>query len=826
MDSKPTVNLALLRSQLVQLCPTLKNLTIVDLEACKWNLRRNIYMSLFESNPRLISFHNNLEELLERRNTELAAQKQRKVPRETIVEHEHMYRSSFMNVVLDVLLYMRWPPVLEAFSDNLGQLISDVDFNMAAMAYIASSSLGQGLGPATSTSERGGQDSRGDSSFMSSFPSDSSCSRDLSSDSMNSSAQSQTQSRQPGSGQNKRSDLPPASVPQSSTSDSLVYEQEDEVVSGSSRGMGSISQISQTSSFSIDTSADVPPLPRSSVIMGQQLPVKDIKYEGAQRTVDLLLRQNELLRTRVAQLQHGVNLRADCEDRLEHVLGEVLEVVAGIGDTVGGRTTGADTGNVGSRGSGRSTSSRSGEDRGEDLFAGITFDYGGSAAVVDKGVAAPTNSGSTTSGSAVGWKHVHSRLSKLRNQWVEVRKSVRGGGDFSRGKVSDNSFHEYGHAADKESEAGIMSTGQLHTSVMALGIATSRVIDSLYDYGPASASAIDHSTASRISATGDQTHSQPQALAKSSSNILIDYACDPRICALQRSVVELKDRSDWLLHHLASITPYSAIAGNNNNNSTGSSTNGSTGSNARCNSSAPAYDKYARTSPCLARLVDEVNALSAQRKPNFEQHLPGLIEQSLSENAILMQALGRANSILTQWYGGTAESLTRHLNGLLEGVRRPFGAAVRRLEVLSGQFSQLMALVESAEGARVAVPLHAATAGAGVGVRCGSDRPVSASSNASVASSSSATSSSVARHSPWKALSRGLCGEEMATLLQFLVLYRPKLERYGEELRNTHTQLEADCAAALQRLNSTRERLVDSFDGVGNSIEYLNSIAV
>lgn len=759
MESRSNVNLALLRSQLVQLCPTLKNLTIVDLESCKWTLRRNIYLSLFESNPRLVAFHNNLEELMERRNSELAIQKQRKVPRETIVEHEHMFRSSFMSVVLDVLLYMRWPPVLEAFSDNLGQLISDIDFNTAAMAYIASSSLG----PSQSALGSGAESSRGtydrtDSSVLTS-PSRSSSSARGSKSSGPVGRPGSSGHSAPSSARGRYQHEPP-----SPPSDSLAYEQVER--GGGDNGVSDsfVSNISQISGPSRATA--------TATVNGSVLQAKDSQYEGAQRTIELLLRQNELLQGRVSQLQRGVTLRAQCEERLEHVLGDVLEVVAGIGDTAGGPQGRPRGGNKGS------------EDAEGGLFAGINFDYG--TTPVGGGVSTAATSSSTTS-----WKHVHSRLNKLRLQWVEARRSVRGGGGDGRPGVAVD-FHEY--AQTNSGHSSHVSVGEIHAEALELGIGASRVMDTLYDFHPGGSGV--------------------------RANVLVDYACDPRIDALQGSVLALKNRSDTLLYRLASIVPYSTVAGSGPGENATTGSNTGAGGDPAGSGQGTAYNKYSRTSPCLQRLIAEINTLSTQRKPNFEARLPGLVEQSLAENAIIVRALGRSNSILTQWYSGTAQSLSKHLGGLLDRAGQGFKVAVQRLDGLSVQFGQLVELIQDAEAVRVATPLYATGQQHPPTSGSISARPGSASSSASVSSSASGS----AGHSPWRTLCRGLCGEEVAALLQFLSMHRSKLERYGNELQDAYTELDTSSSAALREVGVARDRLSRSFEEVGGAIEHLNGI--
>ena len=139
-NSDVHINVAVLRSQLVQLCPSMKNLTIVDIENCKWSMKRNIFRSLIEISSGLWEYHNRLDDLMERKNKEVAEQKRRNASRESVVEYEHMFRSNFMNIVLDVLVHLRWPPANEAFSDPLGRLLADDKyFTYAAMAYIATS---------------------------------------------------------------------------------------------------------------------------------------------------------------------------------------------------------------------------------------------------------------------------------------------------------------------------------------------------------------------------------------------------------------------------------------------------------------------------------------------------------------------------------------------------------------------------------------------------------------------------------------------------------------------------------------------------------------
>lgn len=149
------VNLAILRSQLVQSCASLRNLTLTDLETCKWSVRKNIFSNLIESSQALYDYHIRLEELLERKNKDVAIQKQRNTPREKVIEQEHMFRSNFMNIVLDCLTYIRWPPANEAFSDPLGQLLSsDNAFVCSAIAYMATHTLPQPAAPRPNSSRQ------------------------------------------------------------------------------------------------------------------------------------------------------------------------------------------------------------------------------------------------------------------------------------------------------------------------------------------------------------------------------------------------------------------------------------------------------------------------------------------------------------------------------------------------------------------------------------------------------------------------------------------------------------------------------------------------
>ena len=140
-------NLALLRSQLIQVCPSLKNLTIVDLEECKWTTRRNIFKNLIESNNKLIEFSNKIEDTIARRNSEVSLQKQKSAARDVVVEYEQIYRSTFMQIVFDVLCFAGWPPVQEAFTDHLNLLMIDNSFNLRAMAYLATCCGSEGYTP-------------------------------------------------------------------------------------------------------------------------------------------------------------------------------------------------------------------------------------------------------------------------------------------------------------------------------------------------------------------------------------------------------------------------------------------------------------------------------------------------------------------------------------------------------------------------------------------------------------------------------------------------------------------------------------------------------
>ena len=142
------INLAVLRSQLVQACPSLKNLTIVELEEFKWTTRRNIYKGLIENNSKLIEFSSRIEDTISKRSSEISLQKQKNIQREIIMEYEQMYRSSFMQIVLDVLDFAGWPPSREAFTDHLGLLMLDNAFNLSAIAYLVTC---EGVSPAVNS---------------------------------------------------------------------------------------------------------------------------------------------------------------------------------------------------------------------------------------------------------------------------------------------------------------------------------------------------------------------------------------------------------------------------------------------------------------------------------------------------------------------------------------------------------------------------------------------------------------------------------------------------------------------------------------------------
>lgn len=126
-----------IRSRLRDTCEELSQLTTSELESCKWATRRKIFSALLRNSSALQEFHDNIETLVERHNAIVAEEKSKGMARkEDRLDSERNFRTSYMRIVLDALIKLKWPPSQEAFNDPFNSLYSDNDVALNAMAHI------------------------------------------------------------------------------------------------------------------------------------------------------------------------------------------------------------------------------------------------------------------------------------------------------------------------------------------------------------------------------------------------------------------------------------------------------------------------------------------------------------------------------------------------------------------------------------------------------------------------------------------------------------------------------------------------------------------
>jgi hypothetical protein len=125
------MELSQLRSLLTYYCPNLQNITIGDLENCKWQTIRVIYTELIATCPiSAIDLSMDIEKLSEERGKELRLLASNDADRETRFETEKIFRTRFMRLVLTCLTELRWPPAIEPFSDPIQLLMGEEDTNI------------------------------------------------------------------------------------------------------------------------------------------------------------------------------------------------------------------------------------------------------------------------------------------------------------------------------------------------------------------------------------------------------------------------------------------------------------------------------------------------------------------------------------------------------------------------------------------------------------------------------------------------------------------------------------------------------------------------
>ena len=125
-----------LRSALQHACSELGNLTNVELTEGKWPTKKKVFEQLIAKSPSLVDQHEELNNLIDDRNSEYSRQKRDGVSRDERIESESQFRTKFMRIVLDGLQRVRWPPAQEAFSDPLDALFNDVSTFIDAVTFL------------------------------------------------------------------------------------------------------------------------------------------------------------------------------------------------------------------------------------------------------------------------------------------------------------------------------------------------------------------------------------------------------------------------------------------------------------------------------------------------------------------------------------------------------------------------------------------------------------------------------------------------------------------------------------------------------------------
>ena len=607
------VSLAVLPSQIGQCCPTMKNLTIVDLEECKWSMRKNVFRSLLENNPKLVEYHNTLEDLIDKRNSEVTVQKQRNVDRETIMQHEHIFRSSFMNIILDTLAFMHWPPANEAFTDHLGQLLSDKMVVINAIGFLVSRN------PTLDIHSREARSAGKVSGMLSgSTPSTPRTPRKSPPDRGIGNSSYSSRNNRPSS---DRGMLKQGASYDEYTSNSYISD-----VSASASASVSMSNPVDIT----DPSGYTPSNCYNHYNGGQdqnqgndqdrrepltrQTPGRSshsVKYSDALDTIEVLQKQNEMLQQRVLTLQRSFNTRTDSEAKLERVLSEVIDVVnslcvdkdnmadggsdslfSGLSFNYSADGVGMDNSGVSAKGgSSKKNGNGSGEtttninsypasSKSSGTHASNTQTANNSSSM--GGGYGSTSDKKTSSGKGIVWRQVSSKLTKLKGQWIEARKEVQHGGapssDDCHGSVnnsrSSQSFDGDGLGLGASMGLDIKTLHLVHANAIDLSISAQSVLSALYRHDN-SASSGDRTT-DDMSSLKIPPPTPPRSLYPSPSdppitptfpptdsgkcnNILTTYSNDENIIYLQRSMVSLLAKSDTFLLNMAHMIPLATV---------------------------------------------------------------------------------------------------------------------------------------------------------------------------------------------------------------------------------------------------------------------------
>lgn len=127
-----------LRSRLAFATPDLQNLTVKDLEDCLWSTKQRLVMALFQDSVQLEDEQQKIADLLEAKSAKIVQWKKAAVTKDERVAYESSFRQHFLQVMLDGLEKLRWPPAMEAFSNPLPALSDDKAVFLSAVDFILS----------------------------------------------------------------------------------------------------------------------------------------------------------------------------------------------------------------------------------------------------------------------------------------------------------------------------------------------------------------------------------------------------------------------------------------------------------------------------------------------------------------------------------------------------------------------------------------------------------------------------------------------------------------------------------------------------------------
>lgn len=156
VQSKKTSFLSNLKLKLKYFHNEFQNLTVDDLIQLKWNQKQKLLIIFIERSMYLQEYQTELTDLLERKNRKISKWKEAIAssasPQDKNsgkVEIEANFRTDLMRLFVHGLEKLQWKRCLEAFSDPLGDLMSNNSLFLEAVDYfltIELESQGKGLG--------------------------------------------------------------------------------------------------------------------------------------------------------------------------------------------------------------------------------------------------------------------------------------------------------------------------------------------------------------------------------------------------------------------------------------------------------------------------------------------------------------------------------------------------------------------------------------------------------------------------------------------------------------------------------------------------------